>query len=259
MIVDTRRLFATLLPGLRVSAVCDVGSMNGADALAFSAAAPRASVYAFEPNPLNFALMAADRALHAGNIRIVPLAASDADGEADFFLVAADYAQRDARRGMSSLYARAGEWAPAEVVRVRTARLDTFLAQRCACDARLALWIDSEGKAYEVIAGASGVAGRVLLLHVEVESAPCIGAGQKLYPQVKALLARLGFTELATDQYPSQLQFNALFVRRQLPLHLRLRVAAQLCTARLRYLAAAAVRGARARLRRTRAWSLRGA
>jgi hypothetical protein len=32
MIVNTHRLFATLLSRMQISAVCDVGSMNGADA-----------------------------------------------------------------------------------------------------------------------------------------------------------------------------------------------------------------------------------
>jgi hypothetical protein len=41
MIVNTHRLFARLLPLLRISIVCDVGSMNGADAARFSAALSR--------------------------------------------------------------------------------------------------------------------------------------------------------------------------------------------------------------------------
>ena len=236
MIVNTRRLFASLLGRLQINAVCDVGSMNGQDALAFSAAAPRSSVWAFEPNPVNFGLMAADRAMRERNIRIVPLAAADYDGEAEFFLVDADYSRGDPRRGMSSLYERTDEWAPAAVVRVRTARLDSFLADKCAADARLALWIDTEGKAYEVIEGLSGLAERVQLLHVEVETSPCIDAGQKLYPQVRALLAGLGFAQLATDQAPSHTQFNALFVRAQQPPAMRLELSARVLAARLRYL-----------------------
>jgi FkbM family methyltransferase len=240
MIVNTRRLFAGLLPRMRISAICDVGSMNGQDALAFSAAAPRSSVYAFEPNPVNFGLMAADRAMRERNICVVPLAASNTDGEAEFYLVEAEYAQHDPRRGMSSLYARDGECAPAAVVRVGTARLDTFLADKCPPDARVALWIDTEGTAYEVIEGLSGVAARVQLLHVEVETTACIGAEQKLYPQVKSLLARLGFLELATDHPRSAIQFNALYVRARLPAAARLELAARLVAARLRYLMVAA-------------------
>jgi FkbM family methyltransferase len=236
VIVNTRRLFARLLSTMDIGAICDVGSMNGADALLFSAAAPGSSVYAFEPNPLNFRLMQANRAFQERNIQLVPLAATNYDGEAEFFLVEAEYSQLDTRRGMSSLFRRSDEWAPAAVVQVRTTRLDTFLADKCLADARLALWIDTEGAAYEVIEGLSGVADHVHLLHVEVETSPCIGSDQKLYPQVKSLLQRMGFTEVATDYPSSGIQFNALYVRSELSAGTKFRINAWLAGARLRYL-----------------------
>ena len=236
MIVNTRRLFARLLSTMDIGAICDVGSMNGADALLFSAAAPGSSVYAFEPNPLNFRLMQANRAFQERNIQLVPLAATNYDGEAEFFLVEAEYSQLDTRRGMSSLFRRSDEWAPAAVVQVRTTRLDTFLADKCLADARLALWIDTEGAAYEVIEGLSGVADHVHLLHVEVETSPCIGSDQKLYPQVKSLLQRMGFAEVATDYPSSGIQFNALYVRSELSAGTKFRINAWLVGARLRYL-----------------------
>ncbi len=106
---------------------------------------------------------------------------------------------------------------------------------------RLALWIDTEGKAYEVIEGATGVGQRVHLLHVEVETSPCIGSDQKLYPDVKALLDTLGFTELATDVADTGAQFNALFVRRDLRVGTRLRMHVMLALAGLRRLIGKAV------------------
>lgn len=239
MIVNTQRLFAKLLPTMRINVVCDVGSMNGADALRFREALPDSGIYAFEPNPDNYRLMSADQTLREHRIQLTPLAASNCDGEAELFVVEADHrglgSRPDERRGMSSLHRRSGRWAPAEVVRVRTTRLDTFLADKCPPQGRLALWIDTEGKAFEVIEGITGIAQRVHLLHVEVETAYCIGSGQKLYPQVQALLQNLGFAELATDQACSRPQFNALFVRGGLPGWTRLQVAALLVRARLRH------------------------
>jgi len=87
MIVNTRRLFLRLLPRLQISTICDVGSMDGAEALAFRQVVPEASVYAFEPNPHNFSLMQANPAFPERNIQVLPLAASNYDGEAEFFLV----------------------------------------------------------------------------------------------------------------------------------------------------------------------------
>lgn len=242
MVVNTRHLFARLLSRLQISVVCDVGSMDGADALMFRDAAPGSSIYAFEPNPRNFQLMEANRALRERNIQLVPLAATNYDGEADFFLVAADYSRREAARGVSSLHRRSGEWAPADVVRVGTVRLDSFLAGKCAPPARLALWIDTEGKAYEVIEGVTRMAHDLHMLHVEVETSPLIGANQRLYPEVKTLLERLGFAEVATDQARSKAQFNALFVRSDLPAVMRTRVQAWLVRAGLRQLIVAVVR-----------------
>jgi FkbM family methyltransferase len=242
MIVNTHRLFAKLLPRMQIGAICDVGSMNGADAVIFSGAAPRSRVYAFEPNPLNFRLMEARRGFfQERNISLVPAAATNYDGVAEFFLVEAQYSQADPRRGMSSLYRRSGEWASAAVVRVQTTRLDSFLVAECPGDARLAVWIDTEGAAYEVIEGLAGVVERVQLLHVEVETSPCIGANQKLYPEVKALLRRLGFSELATNYARSEVQFNALFFRSSVSTRMKLQIRACLVHARLRYLMVRAV------------------
>jgi len=76
MIVNTQRLFVKLLSGMKISTVCDVGSMDGADSLTFRDALPESSIYAFEPNPENLRRMQADRALQERTIHIVPLAAS---------------------------------------------------------------------------------------------------------------------------------------------------------------------------------------
>ena len=241
MIVNTRRLFTTLLSRLQISAVCDVGSMNGADALAFRAAIPRSGIYALEPNPHNFRRMTADPVLRERDIRVEPLAATNYDGQGDFFLVEADL-QSDPRCGMSSLYRRSDPHAPASVVKVRTARLDTYLADKRNPQARFALWIDTEGKAYEVIEGAEGAIDHVYLLHVEVETTPCIGSDQKLYPEVRALAQRLGFAELATDEPRDREQFNVLYVRRELPPGVRLALKRLLFQAGVRQLIVKVVR-----------------
>ena len=83
-VVSTRLLFTTLLRSLGADAVCDIGSMNGRDALRFRKQCPSAAVIAFEANPRNFECMRADPALAAANIRCEPLAMTDTDGSADF-------------------------------------------------------------------------------------------------------------------------------------------------------------------------------
>jgi FkbM family methyltransferase len=244
LIVDTRALFCRLLRTFEVTKVCDVGSMDGYDALRFRRALPAADIIALEPNPRNFALMQADEQLRRKRIRILPLAASDSRTEAPFFVVAADYVpNRDLpRRGMSSLHQRSDSALLAEVVQVRTARLDELLGHEPHTSRQIALWIDTEGMAYEAIAGAAGVLHSTSILHVEVETEPCIGAGQRLFPDVERTLRDAGFVLLATDKPRDAAQFNALFVRADL---LRAKAAAirwQVARARLYWNTKRAVR-----------------
>ena len=120
------------------------------------------------------------------------------------------------RRGMSSLHRRFDSSRLAELVQVRTVRLDTLLGAESAADGPIALWIDTEGMALEVIHGASGLLPSTRMLHVEVETEPCIGANQKLFADVEKALTEADFVLLATDQAQHNLQFNALFIRASL-------------------------------------------
>jgi FkbM family methyltransferase len=213
MVVNTSWFFCRLLQKMHVDVVCDVGSMDGADALRFRDARPSAQVYAFEANPENLKRMLKDPLLHEHAIQVVGIAAGDVDGEADFFVVPADYSycRRNDVRGMSSLHQRASH--PVVATRVATTRLDTFLRERCDPRVRIGLWIDAEGKTFEVIEGALGIVKQLHVLHVEVETSPDIAADQKLYEQVKLQLCRLGFSEVATDRSTDHPQFNAVYVR----------------------------------------------
>ncbi len=234
MIVNTRFLFTRLLPVMRINAVCDVGSMDGTDARRFRTALPRANIYAFEPHPENFRRMQTNSALQNSHIALAPLAVTNYDGMGELFAVNAGYVPGEAWRGMSSLHRRLHTPDMLTAMQVETVRLDTFLAGKAGPDLRLALWIDSEGMAYEVIEGAAGVLRNTYLLHLEVETAQCIGAVQRFYPEVKALLGSAGFVELARDGHPGQLQFNALFVRAELPAIMGFRTRQWLALALLR-------------------------
>jgi FkbM family methyltransferase len=213
LILDTRHLFLRLLRTFEIDTVCDVGSMDGSDALRFRRARPAAEVIALEPNPRNFEAMSANVQLRHERIRALPLAASDADADAEFYVVSTDYSAHGnpAYRGMSSLHRRSDGSPLAGVVRVRTVRLDSLLAGGAGAG-RIALWIDTEGMAFETISGASGVLARTQLVHVEVETEPCIGATQRLLPDVERILLAAGFVLLATDQPRASMQLNALFV-----------------------------------------------
>jgi hypothetical protein len=82
--------------------------------------------------------------------------------------------------------------------------------------------------------GAAGIAASTQLLHVEVESQPCIAAGQHLHPEVATLLAGWGFIELATSHRRTHPQFDAVYVRGGLSVPVRARVYFWLAIARAR-------------------------
>lgn len=223
--MDTRLLFLKLLKTLEVDVVCDVGSMDGTDALRFRRTLDTADIIALEPNPANVIGMQADVALAQAGIEVVPAAAADFDGDAPFYLVPAPSGPEErSLRGMSSLLKRTEPRYAGTCIRTRVLRLDSLLQSR-APHRRLAFWIDSEGAAFEALTGAAGIARWLQLVHVEVESVPCIGADQRLYADVGALLQTWGFAEIATNANDDAPQFDAVFVRRDLPALQRLRVA----------------------------------
>lgn len=210
--LNTQLLFRALLRPLRIDTVCDVGSMDGAESRAFRSRLPSARILALEANPQNFHRMSADARLHAADVELIEAAAAAFDGDAPFYVVGADFDAPDIRRGHSSLRRRDAPRGPLHEVRVRTVRLDSLLSGDAG--RRLALWIDVEGVALEVLEGARGILAGTQLLHVEVESVPCISEGQHLAPEVIALLTAAGFDEIATDHPPGTPQFNAVFLRR---------------------------------------------
>jgi FkbM family methyltransferase len=227
-LANTRRLFLGLLGDLDIDLVCDVGSMDGRDALAFRARLPRATVLALEPNPANFARMQADPQLGHAAIHLVPAAASNRPGRRHLHLVDPDVAdpmQARQRRGMGSLHQREGRIPSTARVEVDTLTLDDLLLDG---GARIGVWIDAEGHAFEVIEGMRRAASRVQLIHVELESEPCIAPGRPLAAEVDGLLRELGFDALATDQPHTHPQFNAVYLRRNQPARLSRRVVWQL-------------------------------
>ncbi|HEV7605721.1 MAG TPA: FkbM family methyltransferase [Steroidobacteraceae bacterium] len=225
MRVDTAKLFERLLPHVAPGVVCDVGAMNGADAARCARAVPGARVFAFEPNPYNLAPMLADATLRELGVEVIGKAVAEEEMVVPFHVLRADYSTVNHQRGRSSMYPAVVAAEHLEVVEVPAVRLDVFLASRMDAGARLAFWVDAEGMAYEVLAGASGVRANLDLVHVEVESVPCMNAAQKLYPDVKRLLESWGLEEIATDGHTHFKQFNVVYARAGLGRGLALRIA----------------------------------
>ncbi|MEO8017933.1 MAG: FkbM family methyltransferase [Pseudomonadota bacterium] len=231
MIVNTRYLFASLLKTLGIEIVGDVGSMDGADARYFCRSFPAVRGFAFEPNPENMQRMRNDADLLAAGISLVPLAAADFDGTAGFFIIVDDSAALRDYQGMGSLLERPDHASLSRRVQVATTRLDTYFRREAPQCQSFALWIDVEGKAAEVVAGLTGIASAIRMIHIEVETVACIAREQKLRADVDAALRAAGFVELATDRPIDSRQFNSLYVRGDLLGQRRLAIAWRLIVA----------------------------
>jgi hypothetical protein len=96
-----------------------------------------------------------------------------------------------------------------ETVPVRAVRLDSFLTDvLTSSTSTIALWIDVEGAGYEVLEGMDGIRDRVCLVHVEVETR-AFWQGQRLWPDVEAMMRQLGFTPIA--RRAGDEQFDVVF------------------------------------------------
>jgi FkbM family methyltransferase len=212
MFYTTANLFLSLIKKLGVSCACDIGSLDGTQALRFSNALPEARVFAFEANPYNFAAMKADPLLSRPNIALVQCAVSSKKGTADFCVVETDYNCPTANRGLSSLLIPSDSLK--EIVRVPSVRIDEFLMERPEISGKIGLWIDVEGAAYDVLAGMEGIFQRVAIIHVEVEK-KAMFQGQKLAADVDSLLSKRGFKPVTSEFWLNDTQGNVLYVNSQ--------------------------------------------
>lgn len=217
MVSDCRYLFYALILLVRPSVICDIGSCDGTEAFKFRRLRPSARIVAFEANPHNFARIATDS--RSERIELHAEAASDTDGETTFYVLETPPSSPWARGG-SSLMRRGPEiklGLGEEPVQVRSLRLDTLLAE---APQPIALWVDVEGAAAQVIDGLAGIADRINFMCVELESVP-IWDGQETAAAVLDRLSGWGFEVIATTP-DSVRQDNFLLVRDVPPLKLRL-------------------------------------
>lgn len=208
-IVSSEFLFRSLAKHLGAKVICDVGAFDCFHSRRFRATG--AKVIALEANPVNFDVLTRDASLAAAGIELFNYAAWNRDETVTFNLI--DATARDAqwRTMISSIHERtSNNRFASEPVRVRAVRLDTFLTDLHPGPERaIALWIDVEGAAYEVLEGIDGIRDRVCLVHVEVETR-AFWQGQRLWPDIDALMGQLGFTPIARRSGDEQ--FDVLFV-----------------------------------------------
>jgi len=189
--------------------------MDGKESLRFRRAVPGAKILALEPNPNNYIAMLADETLRLRSISILPIAAGNRTATAPFYMVRAvnDESSDLLSRLTGTLIPRTTAVETIDTAEVQVKRLDDILGNESPRSKPIALWIDAEGTAFEVLDGATGFLNDTVLIHVEVETDPFFGPEQRLLEDVSNLLSGAGFVMYATDQRQDSMQFNALFIR----------------------------------------------
>jgi FkbM family methyltransferase len=193
---DPKVLFHSLLKSLNCDLILDVGSCDGSQALGFRNTCPKAAIVAFEANPHNYRPMSESRTVQKAGIQVEPLAVSDHDGTAVFYVRPADYDRPltpENNRGCSSLMPIGKEM---ERVEVPTIRLDTYLGRE-GTGSRVAIWMDVEGAEYLAVEGMRRAVDKIQLLHVETAATP-FKPGQRSYAELERLLSELGYRRVGS-------------------------------------------------------------
>jgi FkbM family methyltransferase len=196
VVLKTKYAFHALLWLLNPDVVLDIGSMDGADSKRFRTLLKKSDIVAFEANPDNFSLINADDAISKNRIRVVNQLVSCKEGPQFFYIQRPDKTKLNSNRGTSSALPRTELGMLNEEVRINSVRLDSFLHNDYGKATKVAMWVDVEGFAYEVLESMQGSIGHIHLIHVEVETREC-WPGQKLESDVLQLLESMGYVLLA--------------------------------------------------------------
>jgi len=216
-----------LLAGVRVPVILDIGACEGEDSIRYSRLYPQARIFTFEPLPANQALIRANFATYGTTqAELVPLALSDRAGAAVFHVSSGrppdlfsgenwNYGNKSSSLLAPATAAPMHGWITfAESITVTCETLDHFCAARGLTGIDF-IHLDVQGAEGLVLAGAAATLPRVRTLWLEVANEE-LYAGQKLRPEIEALLRRAGFVlahEDARGTEGDQLYLNRRFER----------------------------------------------
>lgn len=210
MRLNTPTLFLLLLKTMPLDLICDVGSNNGYHSLLFRKTLPFARIIAFEANPRNADMMLADIELQNHNIEVQHKAVSNHNGTTNFHVV--PLSTTEDLSGRSSIRAKRNQKnVGSHQEPVKTVRLDTFISYLQPTPSSIALWVDVEGSAYEVLEAIEKVRETIKIVHVEVETQE-MWQGQKLKTDVIALMQSMGFHLLARGF--DEIQHDLVFINK---------------------------------------------
>lgn len=212
MELGTKFLFNLLLKYTKPDLVCDVGAMDGSDALRFQKMLPRSKVVLFEANKHNYNSINHNPVFKKQKIQAFNEIVSNVNGTQYFHMVKmSEIGGTDQHlRGMSSTLLRKEDTEAVEHIELKSVRLDTKINRMGTFD-NIALWIDVEGATYEVLESLSGVRQQVNLIHAEVET-KTVWKGQKLKHEVEQLAADMGYVVIGHGR--NEIQHDIILMNR---------------------------------------------
>lgn len=175
-----------------VRTIVDVGANIGDTVQEYRKTFPDASIYAFEPAPATFKLLA-QRFTRDARVKVFPLALADQSGTLPLHLF-----EDHATNSLFPFATDAGRFTetkicPAETIEVSTQRLDAFCAERSVDQVDI-MKMDVQGSEMKVLHGARALfaAKRVGMVLTEANFVP-LYTGQADFYDVMAFLGNYGF------------------------------------------------------------------
>lgn len=205
-VLNTEILFQLLVKYLKPEIICDVGALDASHSVLLRHISKYPRIIAFEANPYNYNKIIENGTAATENIEVVHKAVSNQPGKLVFHVQKyTTNTDQEWMAGTSSILQRSQGVGDTEEVSIDAIRLDTFLKENepDIDNKTIALWIDVEGAGYEVLEGLSEIADRILFIQIEVETEE-VWQGQKLKPDVLALLNNLGFIEVGRGKHEKQ-------------------------------------------------------
>lgn len=219
-----RGLFLDYLQMIQPALFFDIGARDGESAETVKRLVPECRVFAFEANPRIYEQFA-ERHPKGGRVDYRNLALSDKAGQIELYIprvssevvIDGEIVNREhheaADTGRSSLLKRTDDGAVYDTLRVKTITLDKFCRkERIARTGPVALWVDVEGAASLVLAGAESTLERTEVIFIEVEGHAFWESQEKSHSVISQLLD-IGFVPIARDREYHDMQFNVLLLR----------------------------------------------
>jgi len=213
----TSFLFRLLLKAAKPDAIFDVGSMDASESLWFRKVLPGARIVLFEANPSNYRTIADNPTVQKAAIQLENRVVWNRGGTKTFFIEHPSHEPGvdEHIQGMSSTRPRIDRGSPygTSAITAEAVRIDAFVDSMQPYPHIIALWIDVEGAAFEVLEGIAAVKDRIGIIHVEVETVAA-WSGQHLKPDIIKLLEAFGFILLARGRIEEQ--HDLVFINRNL-------------------------------------------